>query len=71
MVDIVQSFFRTKYLLKELNSTFIVLIPKQKGANSFGDSRPISLCNLVYKIISKIIITNQMRNVMTKLIFPI
>ena len=37
------------------NSTFLTLIPKEKGATSFSRFRPISLCNLSYKIITKII----------------
>jgi hypothetical protein len=38
-----------------LNATFIALIPKINKPTSFGDFRPISLCNLCYKIISKTI----------------
>jgi hypothetical protein len=38
-----------------LNSTFLVLIPKENNSLSFSDYRPISLCNLIYKVISKVI----------------
>ena len=38
-----------------LNSTFVALIPKSDKPDSFVGFRPISLCNHVYKIISKII----------------
>ena len=38
-----------------LNSTFITLIPKFDRPASFGDYRPIALCNLLYKLITKII----------------
>jgi hypothetical protein len=38
-----------------LNATFFALIPKVSKPNSFHDFRPISLCNFVYKVISKII----------------
>ena len=37
------------------NSTFIALIPKSDNARSLNDFRPISLCNCIYKVISKII----------------
>jgi mannosylglycoprotein endo-beta-mannosidase len=33
-------------VIKSLNSTFLVLIPKANIPTSFGDYRPISLCNL-------------------------
>jgi len=39
-----------------LNSTFLTLIPKENNPTSFDEFRPISLCNLCYKVISKIIV---------------
>ena len=36
------------------NSTFLALIPKEKGATS-DRFRPISLCNIFYKVITKAI----------------
>jgi hypothetical protein len=38
-----------------LNSNFISLIPKVNNPSSFRDFQPIALCNLCYKIITKII----------------
>lgn len=37
------------------NSTFITLIPKVDKPQSFDDFKPISLCNCIYNITSKII----------------
>ena len=42
-------------VLPSLNFTFITLIPKKEKPLTFADFRPISLCNLVYKLISKIV----------------
>ena len=36
------------------NSAFLALIPKEKDATSFDRFCPISLCNIGYKIITKI-----------------
>jgi hypothetical protein len=38
-----------------LNSTFLTLIPKENKPSTFGDYKPIALCNLCYKLITKII----------------
>ena len=46
---------KKEYILKNLNTTYITLIPKRDKLDSFDDFRPISLCNLVYNIITKII----------------
>jgi hypothetical protein len=48
-----------------LNSTFIALIPKVNKPQNFGDYRPISLCNLCYKIISKII-ANRIKPILSR-----
>lgn len=54
-VDDVQHFFRTGHLLKALNSTFIALVPKHQKASRVDQFRPISLYNVTYETISKIL----------------
>lgn len=43
-------------VLKDLNYTFIVLILKKKLAVKVRDFRPISLCNMVCKLVSKVVV---------------
>ena len=69
VIEVVQSFFISKFMLKELNHTFIVLIPKNSKACEFKDYRPINLCNLIYKVISKIL-ANLMGPILKKIIAP-
>lgn len=52
----VERVFHTRKVPEYLNKTHIVLIPKIQGPETIGNYRPISLCNSVYKIISKIIV---------------
>jgi hypothetical protein len=42
-------------IVGSINSTFLALIPKINKPQNYGDYKPISLCNLVYKVISKVI----------------
>lgn len=65
----VQHFFRFGFLLKSLNHTFIALIPKSTKASQVDQFRPISLCNVTYKIISKII-ANRLKPLLPSFISP-
>jgi hypothetical protein len=56
-------------VLKAFNATFLALIPKEKEANSVDKYRPISLCNVVYKIITKII-ANRLKPILQEIISP-
>lgn len=69
VIKAVKSFFTSGTLLKQLNHTFLSLIPKLKEASSLGDFRPISCCNVSYKIIAKVL-SNRLKVVIKELISP-
>ncbi|KAL0451451.1 UNVERIFIED_CONTAM: LINE-1 retrotransposable element O protein [Sesamum latifolium] len=62
-------FFVTGRLLKQVNSTLISLIPKVNNPTVVGEFRPISCCNVLYKIITKILV-QRMRGILDMLVSP-
>ena len=50
-----------------MNSAFLALIPKEKEAKSFDRFWPISLCNIGYKIITKIM-ASRLKHILPSLI---
>ncbi|KAL0298166.1 UNVERIFIED_CONTAM: hypothetical protein Sangu_3157300 [Sesamum angustifolium] len=57
----VGEFFRTGKLLKQINATLIILIPKVNLPIYVSDYRPISCCNVLYKAITKILVKRMQR----------
>ncbi|XP_074328104.1 uncharacterized protein LOC141666017 [Apium graveolens] len=51
----VQKFFDTGVFEVNITDTNIVLIPKKQTPKTMADLRPISLCNVVYKVASKVL----------------
>lgn len=68
-IKAVQYFFEHGFLIKPLNHTFVTLIPKRDNPHLVEHFRPISLCNVIYKIISKIL-ANRLRPLLDQIISP-
>jgi hypothetical protein len=67
-MEVFSNFHAQGKFVKSINSTFILLIPKIRGAKEIKDFRPISLVGGIYKIIAKVL-ANRMRRVMDRIIF--
>lgn len=65
----IREFFDSGKLLKQVNATFIALIPKMDHVDSVSDFRPISLCNVIYKTITKIL-ANRIKKVISRIVGP-
>jgi len=59
--------FKAGRLLSEVNHTFVTLVPKTTTVSCLSDNRPISCCNVIYKIISKVL-ANRLQQVIGELI---
>lgn len=59
----VLSFLHSRTMLKELNCMFITPIPKVPNPVSVNDFCPISLCNVLHKIIAQVLV-NRLRPVL-------
>jgi hypothetical protein len=54
---------------EEVNHIAIVMIPKKNDPEELKDFRPISLCNVIYKVVSKCI-ANRLRQILDMIISP-
>lgn len=69
MIAAVKEFMESGCLLQQWNSTIISLIPKKPNANKMTEFRPISCCNTVYKVASKLL-ANRIKSALPELISP-
>ena len=65
--DLILKIVEETKLVRNLNETLLVLIPKTENPELMKQFRPISLCNVVFKIITKVL-TNKIKPYMDHLV---
>lgn len=66
----VRELLMTGRIAQESNFTHLTLIPKVKDPRVASDYRPIALCNVVYRIASKVL-ANRLKGILPHVIFPL
>ena len=67
VVTAVLDYLNSGVMGPDVNHTNIVLIPKIKTPKRMSEFRPISLCNVLYKIISKVL-ANRLKQILPSVI---
>lgn len=62
-------FFKSGKILKAWNSTVLTLVPKSDHADTITNYRPITCCNTIYKVVSKML-TNRLKQILPEIISP-
>ncbi|XP_042974832.1 uncharacterized protein LOC122306468 [Carya illinoinensis] len=63
----VLNILNTAGSLEGVNDTYITLIPKIKNPTKVSDYRPISLCNVIYKVVAKVL-SNRLKLILPDII---
>eukprot|EP00253_Pinus_taeda_P029767 PITA_29767 len=53
--QVVEESRTLRWMYPRMNATFLALIPKAEESNTPEKYRPIALCNIIYKIVSKVV----------------
>lgn len=64
-VKLVSKFFKDGAIMNGLNETNIILIPKKKFLVTVSDLPPISLCNVMMRVITKVL-ANPMKELLDR-----
>lgn len=67
MMGTMQHFYDHQVFERNLNATYVALIPKKAGATELRNFRPISLVSGVYKILAKTL-AERMKRVLGNLV---
>lgn len=67
MCEFIRKIFEDPQCIREVNQTFLVLIPKIDFPKRLKDFRPISLCNVIYKLVTKIVV-NRLKPILPAII---
>uniref|UniRef100_A0A803Q310 Reverse transcriptase domain-containing protein n=1 Tax=Cannabis sativa TaxID=3483 RepID=A0A803Q310_CANSA len=67
VIKLVRFYFGTSTLPESLNDINLVLIPKKSNPVCLSDLRPIALCNVVFKVISKVM-ENRLKSILGSII---
>ena len=54
--DVTTAALNTSFILESIDTTFISLVPKIQNPKKVSDFRLISLCNVFYKLIAKVLV---------------
>ena len=66
-LEVVLSVVNSVIFLPSINHKYITLIPKVKSAERVTDFRPITLCNILYKLMSKVL-ANRLKKLLPDVI---
>ena len=69
LCNLILNIFQHLKRIQGINQTFLSLIPKVDSPEFVKHFRPISLCNVVYKVITKIL-ANRLKKIMPTVITP-
>ena len=67
VIATILDYLNSGFMVPEINHTNIVLVPNVKWPEKMSDFRPISLCDVIYKIISKVL-ANRLKRILPNII---